>query len=268
MTRGVALALAFGTVAHTSVSRADPDDTLPRTLRLWSGSNALTVPNGRWEFGLFGASRYGLTDSLELSLHPLLVVVLPHLEAKLMAARDARHVLGLRVRASYPTTFLDAVAKEGQFGLLPATSKPPFAVELAADALASSAWFDEQLVSVWVGAAVAVHEPFSPMDLPLLDFPFLYQRFASLYAPVVPRTGFSFEGRVATGIHYSTELVAYLMPGLPDVDGASALEHGVTLEARFSEHVALSGALRTSYAKYPYGRRVHFLPYLDVRTGF
>jgi hypothetical protein len=185
-----------------------------------------------------------------------------------MAARDARHVLGLRARASYPTTFLDVIAKEGQFGLLPATSKPPFAVQFEADALASSEWFEEELVSVWIGAAVAVHEAFSPMELPLLDFPFLYQRFAPLYAPLVPRLGFSFEGVVVGPLHYSTELVAYVMPGLPDVDNASAVEHALTLEIRFGERVALSGSLRTSYAKYPYGRRVHFLPYLDLRTGF
>lgn len=264
----VALAVAVGALATTNVSRAGTESGAPRTLRLWSGSNALTVPNGRWEFGLFGASHYGLTDSLELSLHPLLVVVLPHLEAKFMAARDARHVLGIRARASYPTTFLDVVAKEGQFGLLPATSQPPFAIQFEADAMASSEWFDENLVSVWLGAAVAVHEPFTPMDLPLLDFPFLYQRFAPLYAPLVPRIGFSFEGLVAGGLYYSTELVSYLMPGLPDVEGASAIEHGITLEYRFSEHVALSGSLRTSYAKYPYARRTHFLPYVDVRTGF
>jgi hypothetical protein len=261
-----ALAVAFGTAA--TASRASSADGVSRTLRLWSGSNALTVPHGRWELGLFGASHHGLTDSLELSLHPLLVVVLPHLEAKLMAARDARHVLGLRARVSYPTTFLDVVAKEGQFGLLPATSRPPFALELETDAMASSEWFEDQLVSMWIGAAVAVHEPFTPMELPLLDFPFLYQRFAPLYTPLVPRVGFSFEGFVTTGLYYSTELVAYLMPGLPDVDGASAIEHGVTLEVRVSQHVALSGSLRTSYAKYPYGRRTHFLPYIDVRTGF
>ena len=125
MKRVVAMAVAFGAITESAPARADAEDRVPRTLRLWSGSNALTVPNGRWEFGLFGASHYGLTDWIELSMHPLLVVVLPHLEAKLMAARDARHVLGLRARASYPTTFLDIVAKEGQFGLLPATSKPP-----------------------------------------------------------------------------------------------------------------------------------------------
>jgi hypothetical protein len=84
----------------------------------------------------------------------------------------------------------------------------------------------------------------------------------------VPRIGFSFEGIVTGGLAYATELVTYFMPGLPDVDNATAIEHGLSFEYRFGEHVALSSGLRTSYAKYPYGRRTHFLPYVDVRTGF
>jgi hypothetical protein len=263
---GVAIAIAtLGAVSH---ARAEPSEEISKELRIWSGSNALTVPRGRWEFGLFGASHYGLSDSVELSLHPLLVFALPHLEAKRMMPQGKRSALGLRARASYPTTFLDIVSKEGQFGLLPATSDPPAAFQLDGDVILSSEWFDGELASVWLGGTVALHESFTPMELPLLDFPFLYQRFAALYGPGVLRIGFSFEGVIAGGLHYGTELESYLMPDLPDVSNASAIENGLELEYRFSDHVALSAGLRTSYAKYPYGRRTHFLPYADVRTGF
>ena len=268
MRRIAGLAIALAALAKSSPSRADATDGVSEELRRWSGSNALTLPRGRWEFGLFGASHYGLTDSVELSLHPVLVFALPHLEAKLIAAREHRSAIAVRGRASYPTTFLEIVSKEGQFGLLPATSEPPVALQLDVDVIASSEWFDGELASMWLGGTVAAHEAFTPMELPLLDFPFLYQRFAALYGPGVVRIGFSFEGVIAGGLHYATELESYLMPGLPDVENASAVEHGLELEYRFGEHVALSSGLRTSYAKYPYGRRTHFLPYLDVRTGF
>lgn len=268
MKRFVALAIALSALGETSHCAAESTPGVSRGVRLWSGSNAFTVPDGRWEFGLFGSSHYGLTDSIELSLHPLLVLALPHLEAKLMAEQNHRSAIAFRARASYPTTFLEIVSKEGQFGLLPATSEPPIAFQLDADVMASSEWFDGELASVWLGGSVAVHEAFTPMELPLLDFPFLYQRFAALYGPGVARIGFSFEGVVAGGLYYATELESYLMPGLPDVENASAIEHGLELEYRFGERVGLSAGLRTSYAKYPYGRRTHFLPYLDVRTGF
>jgi hypothetical protein len=82
--------IALAALAASSPSRADVTDGVSEELRRWSGSNALTVPHGRWEFGLFGASHYGLTDSVELSLHPVFVFALPHLEAKIMAAREHR----------------------------------------------------------------------------------------------------------------------------------------------------------------------------------
>jgi hypothetical protein len=264
----VALLLALALTSAAPAARADSGGGAPEKPRLWSGPNALTVPKGRWEFGLLGGSHHGLTDSIELSLHPMLLVALPHLETKIMAARDPRHVLGLRLRASYPTTFLEIISKEGSLGLLPATTKPPLALQLEGDGIASSEWFDEHLVSVRLGIAVALHTPFTPMDLPLLDFPFLYQRFAPLYGPGVPRGGFSFQGVVLGGLQYTTELVFYVMPSPPHVGNSSAIEHGIELEYRFSEHLAVSTGLRTTHAKYAFGTRTHFLPYLDLRTGF
>ena len=254
-------AALFAAPARGDVSSVSPPD------RRWSGSNALTLPRGRSELGLLGGARYGLTDSLELTVNPLVAVVVPHLEAKLMVARELG-LFALRGRASYPTTFLELVSKEGEFGLLPATSKPPIAVQLEADIVATAAWFERQLVSVWFGFALAVHPPFTPEELPLLDFPFLYPRFAPLYGPGVPRLGFSFEGGVVGGLHYTAELVAFVMPGLPDVGDASAIEPNLALEYRFGARFAVSGGVRTSHAEYAYGRRTHFLPYLDVRAGF
>jgi hypothetical protein len=268
MTRTLVIAVVLAAIPWAPATRADPLKGAPEKLRRWSGSNALTVPKGRWEVALFGGTRHGLTDSIELGMNPLLVALLPHLEAKFMSARDPRHVLAIRTRASYPTTFLEIVSKEGQFGLLPATSRPPVALQLEGDAIASSEWFEDHLASVWIGLAVALHQSFTAMELPLLDFPFLYQRFAPLYGPGVPRGGFSFEGRIVENLFYGTELAWYLMPGLPDVDHASALENALELELRFGDAFAFAAGLRTSYAKYPYGRRTHFLPYFDVRAGF
>jgi hypothetical protein len=268
MRRFVVLAAALGAALSPRPAVATLESIPAPPDRRWSGSNALTLPEGRWELALFRGARYGLTDSLELAVNPLVVIALPHLEAKLAVARERRLVFGVRARVSYPTTFLELVSKEGRFGLLPATSEPPIAMTLETDALVTSPWFEGQLVSAWVGVAVAAHESFTPAELPLLDFPFLYPRFAPLYAHAVPRLGFSFEGVIVGGLHYSTELVTFFMPGLPDVGDASAVEPDLALEYRFGGRVAFSAGLRASYAEYAYGRRTHFLPYVDVRAGF
>ena len=124
MKRFGGLALAFALLGEPSLARAretPPTEGVSKKLRLWSGSNALTVPDGRWEFGLFGSSHYGLTDSVELSLHPLLVVALPHLEAKFMAAERHRSAVALRTRLGIPP---DAFVV-GAFGGITAEKRVP-----------------------------------------------------------------------------------------------------------------------------------------------
>ncbi|HYJ07777.1 MAG TPA: hypothetical protein VEX18_02180, partial [Polyangiaceae bacterium] len=125
------------------------------------------------------------------------------------------------------------------------------------------------LASVLLGFALAAHRSFTPQQLPLLDFPFLYQRFAPLYAPVVPRFGASFEGPLLGRLWYDASVTYYLIPSLPDVGLAYALEPAAAFEYRSAgDRVALSLGLRGSGARYAYGTRLHFLPYADVRFGF
>jgi hypothetical protein len=257
---GVALALA------TSSHAARAEGTLPN--RLWSGNHALTVPQGRLELGLFQNAHYGLTDRVEVALHPLLFFALPHLELKALAAERGRFSFAVRGRISYPTLFLKLVSKAGAGGLLPKDSSPPQVVQLEGDALGTAVWAEQQLASVALGLAVAPHGSFTPQELPLLDFPFLYPRFAPLYAVVVPRAAFDFEGQVWRGLYYDFSLLGYLMPKLPDVGTAYAVEEAGALEYRFGKRVAVSLGLRISEAKYAYASLVHYLPYADVRVGF
>jgi hypothetical protein len=234
----------------------------------WSGNHAQTIARGRVELGLLQSSHYGLSDRVEVSLHPLLFFALPHVELKALAVAHGALSLAARGRLAYPTLFLGLVSREGAGGLLPSSSEPPQALQIEGDLLGTVAWADQQLGSVRLGLAVAPHAAFEPEQLPLLDFPFLYPRFAPLYTVLVPRAGLAFEGRAIGPLFYDLELSAYLMPQLPDVGTAWALEQALALEYRFGDRLALSLGLRTSEAKYAYGSRFHFLPYADVRVGF
>ncbi len=233
----------------------------------WSGNHAQTIPRGRVELGLLQSSHYGLSDRVEVSIHPLLFFALPHIEVKALAAAHGALSLAVRGRLLYPTLFLALVSREGAGGLLPKSSEPPQALQIEGDILGTAAWAEQQLGSVRLGLAVAPHAVFEPEQLPLLDFPFLYPRFAPLYTVLVPRAATAFEGRALGPLFYDLELSGYLMPELPDVGTAWALEQAMALEYRFGDRLAFSLGLRTSEAKYAYGTRFHFLPHLDVRVG-
>jgi len=240
----------------------------PLRAQTWSGNHAPTIPRGRLELGLFQSAHYGATDRVEVSLHPLWFFALPHVEVKALAGQFGPRSLAVRTRWSYPTLFLGLVSREGAGGLLPKTSAPPQALQVEADVLGSARLFERQLATVSLGLAVAPHSSFTAQQLPLLDFPFLYPRFAPLYTVLVPRAALSLEGPVWRGLHYELSALGFLMPELPDVGTAYALEEAVTLEYRFGTRIAVSAGMRASEAEYAFGNLVHFLPYADARVGF
>ncbi len=252
--------LSAGRTAQAAPSRS--------SVALWSGNHALTLPRGRWEVGLLSSSHYGLTDRIQLSLHPLVFLAMPHVEAKVRAWGGTGQALAVRARLAYPTWLLGLISREGSGGLLPSTSEPPQALQVEGDVLGTLGWRPGQLASATLGLAVAPHAAFTPAELPLLDFPFLYPRFAALYTVFVPRAGLGFEGALLPRLFSDVQLVAYLLPSLPDVGTAYALEQSASLEYRFSDHVAASLGLRVSEAAYAYGDRTHYLPFADFRCGF
>jgi hypothetical protein len=261
----VSLAFAVATRARAE-DRGQPSSFAE--LRRWSGPSALTLPRGRVELGLLGTSRYGLTDSVELAVHPIWFFALPHAEAKFRYVERPGLALAARGRLSYPSLFLGLVSREGSGGLLPKTSEPPVALMLEADAIVTGEIHAGAIVSLTLGFAVAPHASFTEAELPLLDFPFLYPRFAAIYSPIVPRAQVNLESALFLGFHLDLEFRGYFMPSLPYVGSTLALEQALSLEYRFGERAAVSLGARLGEAEYPVGPRVHVLPYADVRVGF
>ncbi len=234
--------------------------------RVWAPSNsALTLPRDRYEIGVFAGSRYGVRDELELASQLMLFFLLPQAEAKFRFYNVSDFAFAARGRLAYPTPFLHAISRAGALGLLPATTHPPEALQLEAEVLGSWLFSPDHTVSAWLGLAVAPRT--SSDDLPLLDFPFLYPRFAPLYTTFVPRAGLALDGKLVGPIFYCVDLRAYLLP-LTDVDGAFAIEQGLSLELHVRSQLAVELALRTSHARYPIGVRTHFLPLADLKIGF
>ena len=281
--RCLAIALALAVVASAPARALGADDAAPQGLSepcanpapcasppaangsLWSSNGAPTLPRGRYEVRLVGHTRYGLAEGVELAAQAFIFLALPNAELKVRLFEHGPFSVALRPRISYPSPFLSLVSREGAGGLLPNTTDVPFALQLEAEGIASYRFARDHLASARLGLAVAPRA--SSGDLPLLDFPFLYPRFAPLYTGAVPRLALGAEGPIAAGLHYGVDVTGYLLL-LDDVDGAYAVEPAAELEYRFSDHVALDAGLRTSIARYPVGTRFHYLPHLDVAVGF
>jgi hypothetical protein len=190
--------------------------------------------------------------------------VLPHAEIKLRWLDAGAWQLASTHRLAYPTPFLALVSREGSGGLLPATTDVPLALISDNDLVGSVEWTEKQWASARLGLSVAVQGGGEEL---LLDFPFLYQRFAALSAPAVPKLALIANGALLPALSYVIEFRHYWLP-LNDFPLAHANEYAVQLQLELGGHQRLGLGGRLATARLPIGWRSHFLPLVDYQVRF
>jgi len=249
----VAVAASMGIHGVSAAARAEP--------RRWSSPGARVLDRGRWELGIVRGLHLGAAERVELSLHPMPFFVLPHLEAKVAWGTMGRWSIASRHRVAYPTFFLQIVSREGAGGLLPRHTDVPAAIELTSDAVASLALARDHELSFAAGVTVAPRFT-SGQSMPLLDFPFLYPRFAALETFGTAHAIVTLDGSLAgERFAYELELRGYYLP--LDPIGWS-FEQALALGWRPARGLELQAGARFSLARYPIGTRFHYLPFVDV----
>lgn len=249
-------------VATPASATAEPLRSAANPLRYsrWANASALTVAPQRLELGLTSASHWGVSPRWELSTHPLWSLILPRLDAKWRAWDSGRWHLTLSPGLSYPSWFLGAIAREGALGLLPPDQDAPQALIADGDARLTLRVAHDHWLTAILGASVALREH----DPVLLDFPFLYQRFAVLNAPWVPRAGLALSATVWERLDYETTATCYWLP-LDELDGARVVEASAELGWSFSERWRLSLSGHAAWSRLPVGERFHWFPLADLR---
>ena len=255
------LRAALFLLASSGVALAAPE---PARFATWPDDTALSLAPRRLVLGVLSESAWAPSPQLELRMHPLLFWVLPHIEAKWRWLDAGPWQLSSSHRISYPTPFLALVSREGSGGLLPPTTDVPHAVLLASDAVGSFEWNAGQWVTLRAGAAVAL---VGPGDDTMLDFPILYQRFAALYAPLVPRASLAANGTLVGRVAYALEFRHFWLP-LDHLPLYWASEYSAEAFIQIGENHRLGAAGRLSVARLPVGERTHFLPHLDYQLAF
>jgi len=224
-----------------------------------SSGDAHTVAAHRLQVGLIEPLRYGVSDDVELFTQPLLIVLVPQIGVQVQWFSDERYAIATRHRLSYPKPLLDTLAKEGSFGLLPASSRIPVAVVVDLDALFTAQLAPAHRVSAMTGLSVAPRG--SSHEMPLLDFPFLYSRFAVMKTTAVLRLGGRYDVRLGARVQMTVDAQYFY---LPVIDGGFSFEPGAAARFVVGRHIALELGLRLAYAHYPAGDQFHYLPFADV----
>lgn len=86
---------------------------------------APVLPPRKIEAGLFGPLRYGLTNNLEVSAHPLWFFIFPNAEVKWYHGRYLDWDIASLHGFDYPTAFLNLLQREGTGGIISPEFKIP-----------------------------------------------------------------------------------------------------------------------------------------------
>lgn len=247
----------------------------------WATKSAKTIQEGRLEVGAFSSTTWGVTERVEVSAHPVGLFVFPAARVKVnwwqighLVCSDGDLVFHPRVwvssqhRVFSPTPLLHLFAREGSGGLLPANSDIPFALGMENQALVTTS-VAGHLLSATLGVTVTAREA---SDVAMVEFPFLYSMLASLYSPVVPSFGVSFEGNIAGSFDYQfaprlhifrpEERIAWPAERPPWVFAQDTV---LRVHGRLGQRHRISLGLATTVARYPLGTRLHYVPTLDYR---
>jgi len=143
----------------------------------WSEHTAHTLPKGRWEVGLFGPLRYGLSESTELEIHPIWAIVSPHIAVKQDLFEVGRWSLGVRQSIAYPTILLQNLARGGIGGIMPPDSQIPHIISSDTRLLATKDYSEKASVTMRLQLNVAPR--FGESNYPHIPVPLVSHRVAA-----------------------------------------------------------------------------------------
>lgn len=232
-----------------------------------SGDTAFTLPRGGLEVGVFAPLRWGLTDHVELSVHPLVALVAPHLDAKIAWGRVAGIAIASTHGVLYPTPAMRLLSKEGTGGIVPHDVRYPHLLETGHHLVATRALGDH-LLTVRAGGRLAwnLTEFDGPRTWSEVEWHFIWPRAAAWFTGWSLDAGLAAEGPVWRALGYRLALDGFAMPGLR---GDRAVEWAALVTARPRPGLRVEAGLQWSWAEFPYGSRLSVpLPLADVVWTF
>ena len=226
---------------------------------VWSEHTAHTLPKGRWEVGLFGPLRYGLSESLELEIHPLWAIPSPHLAVKKDLLEIGRWSIAVRQSLSYPTPLLRLLARGGIGGVLAPDVSIPQIISSDTRLLLTKNY--SQSLSVTMRAQLQVAPRFGESSWPNITVPVVYARTAAYQGAATIGLGSFINCGITPSVSLRSDTQLWFMAGQ---EANWAAEEWLTLRWSLSEKFAIDVGTVATIGVYDYGQNWHVAPILDV----
>jgi len=258
----IALAISIILIATNSLLAQGKNN---RCAMNWSSGTGSTLPAGRWEIGLFQPLRYGFSESLEFSTHPVIFFIMPNFNLKWSHHSIARFTIASRHGFIYPTLLLRTISREGIGGIISPEFHIPHLFSFSNELLFSKQLLPNHLFTGKIGFNFAVKsgklDKRTTMDLPLV-----FPRLNVFYQGYGFRLGGDLIGRLSPRWNYLIDTDFFLYPG---ADKDFAFEHKGMILWNKSSRFRLCFGYKLAYGEYPFGTQWHLLvPIFDLQWAW
>jgi len=214
----IAMSILIILVVVNSLSAENRNES---TLRNWSSGTAYLLPPGRWEVGLFQSLRYGFSESLEFSTHPLVCILMPNLSVSWSHKPIKGFIFSTRHHIYYPTPLLRTISREGTGGIISPEFHIPHMILLYNEVILSRHLSTNYLITGKFGLSLAIKS--GELDKrTTIDLPLVFPRLNVFYHDYGFRSGFDLLGKLSNRWNYVVDMDFFYYP---KADHDFAFEH-------------------------------------------
>jgi len=246
----------FGIFIYTGLFSQDS-----LTKNYWTYGTAYTVPKHRCEVGLLTGSRYGITNNIELSTHPLTFLLMPQLNIKVGWGEHSGFQLATEHGILYPTQLMRLVARKGTGGLISPEFSIPQMFAIDNRLIVSCKPSKNTILSAHAGITFSVK--FDDLDSrSTIDLPVIYPRLAVFYNQPEFDLGIDFRGKFAPRFGWLFNVNNYIFSGT--TKNYFLENKGILAYTSKKGTLRIEAGYKLCYGKYPAGPQWHLLPVIDI----
>ena len=237
----------------------------------WNANSASILENKKWEVGLFQPFRYGYSEKVEYSVHPIVFFVMPNMSIK----KEEKNWKGFNAASSlsfrYPTPLLNILSRKGIGGLLdPNLNLPPMlGVSYSWIMSKPLKYFDLTITNgLDFGLVYGSLKKSSTIDLPLV-----FHRLSVFNNGWGYHGGIDIQKPLLKNFSVLIDLDLLLLPNLDKAQsnpsfekmrGNYSLEHKFLLSWSKSQKFRVTTGYKLVHAEFPFGEQTRLLPYMPL----
>lgn len=229
----------------------------------WSNNSTQTLEKGRKEIGLFAPLKYGLKDSLEISVYPIYFFIIPHVGLKKHWKSIGSWAFGTKHNIAYPTLLYKVISRRGTGGVLPEKAKIPQLIKLNNALLFGKELNLNHTLTLKVGLDLTLS--LGEGDFPEIEYHIVYPRTYSYNNLITPYLGGALTGQLYRKINYSYDLTTFFFAKA--YKGVN-LENNLKFQWNKSNRFSVRAGMLFTSGTYPFGKGTKLFPMFDLMFGF